>query len=340
MEDETSPMPSLNADDRSARERLQVALALMTSGRPMEEKELKTRIFPELDSGEGAARMRLERCWEALGEAGVVIERRGGRGEGQWSLDGGATFADADAVASLDEPLDNGSCPADFLSRILCAWARGNGSPMADELHGATAKITHSFTAERRGLGEDEGRTAKAVSTMLKAIAERHPLKVRYRKDDGSVYEGPLLPYGRNACWGRGYLVAARPSDPEAVRLWRDDRFLKVAMVEDRTFPAPDQEVVQRGDISLPFQIPSDNGATAMEVSVMVPDERYLVVREETLGKGTWETRGGERLWTVEVADLEGAITWFIDRGLEAVAPKAAVEAMEQHYRRAWEVFR
>lgn len=338
--DDGDDIPRPNRDDTTARDRLQVALMLMTSSRPPTEREVGEVLLGTAPGSANTSRMRLERCREALVEAGLPVERTGNRGEEVWHLDEHRLWADDQAVSVLDKADEGGVSPADILRSMLCTWAAGDGAPMAEELHRAAAKISHSFSAQGQGSQGPGGHTARDVSRTLRAIARSHPIEVTYLRRNGDPYEGRLLPYRRLSCWGRGYLLAARPERPDEPHLYRDDRFSRLTVVEDETFEPPAPEVLQGVDISLPFQIPPAEDPCDLEVRVWVPRERYLVVREETLGHGRWEQEDDRWYWTIGARDLDGVVTWLVDRGLEAVAPDEVVSRTRERIEAAREAFR
>lgn len=310
-QDEQDASHVLSADDELARRLLSLVLAFSNASAPLSSAYVQKEYYPTLTTE--SFRRQFHRDRERLLTCGLLLHEAK---KGWWVADE-TSFA---TEVSLD--------PDELLALDLTLSQLANDStfPYSDDLRYALAKIDSDYSkvsAARFSLTTTKQN--RQLNILLHAATQHHPVQVQYVSALGEKSERLLAIYGEFGLRGHIYFVAAdldedlTPITTEP-HTFRDDRFLKVRELRNKTYDIPRNFNAAQWR-KLPFQI----GNKSFEIQLLLGPAAGEEAMRAAQNYGTYTSTERGLVWTVEAADLEAVACWSIAEGLIPQQPSELV---------------
>ncbi|WP_298578552.1 YafY family protein [uncultured Olegusella sp.] len=310
-QDEQNASYELNADEELARRLLSLVLAFSNATAPLSSAYVQKEYYPTLSPE--SFRRQFHRDRERLLACGLLLHEAK---KGWWVADE-ASFA-TEVSLYPDELL--------ALDLTLSQLADDSEFPQSNDLRYALAKIDADYSkvsAARFSLTTTKQN--RQLNILLHAATQHHPVQVSYVSALGERTERLLAIYGEFGLRGHIYFVAADLDEdlaPTAAEphIFRDDRFLKVHELRNKTYDIPHNFNVAKWR-KLPFQI----GNKSFEIQLLFGSAAGEEALRTAQNYGTYTSTERGLVWTVEAADLEAAARWSIAEGLIPQQPSELV---------------
>lgn len=305
-----------------------LAYYLADQKHPVSINRIRTEVtgYPE-DQDDAAFNRMFERDKDDLRRFGYVIE---GESDGQYRLDGRATFASSTTLSPEE---------AATLRVVCTALLDDPAFPFAEDLRFALVKLSmtddgqtpHSdeVPAVSRLADEDPEDQGANVSALDEAVRGRKTVEFDYTNSRGEDKRHTIEPYGLFAHSGRWYVVG-RDRDLDEIRTYCVSR-LAGMKPNSRAPRTPDFERPADFDVAaftaLPFQYGSTDPVT---VRLRLTGDAARRSADLCAGKGSLSVDGDSLTWEVGVRNTERLLRWVIENGpgIRITHPKALADEM------------
>lgn len=297
--------PTLNESDVLARRLVSLVVAFSNAATPLSSSFLRDEYYPDLSEESFQKQFRRDR--ERLVLCGLVVREA----DGGWAVDESSFSTDADLATDELLALD-----------MTCLMLSSDPSfPYRADLRAALAKIDRAF-ADFPTVQISHGPAQDSrAQTLLHAGTARHAVAVSYRDAAGRRSDCMLAVLGEFGLRDHTYFVAAEMDEGSAglqsPRVFRDDRFLRVRELADRSYELPADFDVRDWKL-LPFQFGASSFVARFSVDEPLQDEARAAM--EAYGNVTVE--GSRKVWSVEARDLRDCARWAIAVGLVPLGPE------------------
>lgn len=312
----------ITRDDERAVRISSLALKFMNSTTPIPSSVIQREFYPSL--GTDSFRRGFARDRNALASCGLVIEERPRCGEeSSWAANDALSFVSGAEVSAAEAAALDVACQPLLDEREF---------PLAGDLRLALAKLTRTFGESYVAVPDARRSRLRCLPPVCSCLLSRHALLMHYRDAQGAESQRTVAPYGLFGLRGRLYLVAGRIAEdgrhlpyPSGTRTYRVDRITKAKELPNIGFDVPDDFSLSDWR-RLPFQM----GDARLSATFVVPSRREVEVRRAAMGKGAFEHRGDELVWTVDASSVEDAAAWAIATGIRPESPRELVVAWER----------